>query len=89
MWKVKEAIPTNDGNHDNKTERDVKISQTNPDAQIYSVRNGVESSVTGRQGRYLRPIYDQIREHVKKAPSNQDEGAFFYVAIILVSSISL
>lgn len=35
-----------------------------PDDEVYSVRNGVKTTVTGRQGRNLRPIYDQIREHV-------------------------
>lgn len=37
-----------------------------PDNEVYSVRNGVKTTVTGRQGRNLRPIYDQIREHVKR-----------------------
>ena len=36
-----------------------------PDNEKFIVRNGVKSAVAGRQGRNLRPIYDQIREHVK------------------------
>lgn len=47
-----------------------------PDAEIFIVRNGVKSAVTSRQGQYLRPIYDQIREHVKKHLLNISEGAF-------------
>jgi len=35
-----------------------------PDDEIFVVRNGVKSAVTSRQGQNLRPIYDQIREHV-------------------------
>lgn len=37
----------------------------------------VKSRVTSRHGRYIRPIYDQIREHVKKHLLNISEGALF------------
>ena len=47
-----------------------------PHDEIFIVRNGVKSAVTSRQGQYLRPIYDQIREHVKKHLLNSSEGAF-------------
>lgn len=47
-----------------------------PYDEIFIVRNGVKSAVTSRQGQYLRPIYDQIREHVKKHLLNSSEGAF-------------
>ena len=42
------------------------FSGRRPDTQIFIVRNGVKSAVTSRQGQNLRPIYDQIREHVKR-----------------------
>lgn len=42
------------------------IVSSRPDDEIFIVRNGVKSSVTSRQGKNLRPIYDQIREHVKR-----------------------
>lgn len=51
-------------------------SLTCPHDEIFIVRNGVKSAVTSRQGQYLRPIYDQIREHVKKHLLNSSEGAF-------------
>ncbi len=35
-----------------------------PDTEIFIVRSGVKSTVTDNQGQDLRPVYDQIREHV-------------------------
>lgn len=49
-----------------------------PDNEIFIVRNGVKSAVTSRQGQYLRPIYDQIREHVKKHLLNQFRECFHF-----------
>ena len=39
---------------------------TVPNNEICQRIRSVKSAVTSRQGQNLRPIYDQIREHVKK-----------------------
>jgi len=39
---------------------------SDPTNEIRQGVRQVKSTVTGNQSRYLRPIYDQIREHVQK-----------------------
>ena len=57
---------------------------TNPDDEIFIVRNGVKSAVTDRQGRNLRPIYDQIREHVQKNRTSESGSPIFYIACLVL-----
>ena len=40
-------------------ESDVNVHRGHPDTEIFIVRYGVKSTVTGGQGRDVRPIYDQ------------------------------
>ena len=59
------------------------IVSSRPDTEIFIVRNSVKPTVTDRQGRDLRPIYDQIREHDQKDRTSKAEALFFILLFLL------
>lgn len=63
LWILQKSV-----NGLGKTSMDVygMFQGRRPDTKIFIVRKGVKSADTSRQGQNLRPIYDQIREHVLK-----------------------
>ena len=66
-----------------------RLRQRNPDNETLERLNTIKSTGLREFGQDLRPIYDQIREHVKKAPSEIQRVLLIYVITMFVSSTIL